>query len=229
MKKTGITVHCSATHPTWMQGSTAQEKVSEIRRWHVEGRGWRDIGYAYVIDRDGTVTKGRDLNGDGVVWDEVGAHTRGKNVDTIGICLIGGHGSSENDRFADNFTAEQNTALRGLIRELEEMLGPLSLHGHNEFAAKACPGFNVPQWYNSAPPRSRMKSKTAQGGVMAGVGACGAAVTDLSSDLQAAAGEVQGLLQYAPSLKALFVALTLAGIGLALYRRLGPDWKRGRR
>ena len=229
MAKTGIIVHCSATPPSWMVDKATSEKVAEIRRWHVQDRGWRDIGYAYLIDRDGTVAKGRDLDGDGNVWEEIGAHTKGKNKANIGICLIGGHGSSENDAFADHFTTEQNKALRELIRELEEMLGPLALHGHNEFAAKACPGFKVSQWYASNPPRSRMQSQTVQGGAMAGVGTCGTVATDMASELQTAAGEGQGLLQYAPSLKWAFVVLTLAGIGLALYRRMGPDWKRGRR
>lgn len=75
-----IIVHCTATRPDWWQGKSTSEKVDEIRRWHVEDRGWRDIGYHYLIDRDGTVAKGRPV-------EQVGAHCKGHNTGTIGISL----------------------------------------------------------------------------------------------------------------------------------------------
>ena len=94
---TEIIVHCTATRPEWWAGRHMADKVAEIRRWHVQDRGWKNIGYHYLIDRDGTVAEGRPV-------DQIGAHVQGKNTGTIGIALFGGHGSSENDEFSDNFT-----------------------------------------------------------------------------------------------------------------------------
>jgi N-acetylmuramoyl-L-alanine amidase len=143
-----IIVHCAATRPEWMQGQHIAAKVEEIRRWHTDpkpkGRGWKDIGYHYVIDRDGTVAPGRPL-------EQVGAHVQGHNTGTIGICLLGGHGSSERDQFEQHFTTAQDRALRKLIDRLVKEHGPMNLSGHNQYAAKACPGFNVPTWYAREP------------------------------------------------------------------------------
>ena len=52
-----IIVHCSATRPEWCASTTTAAKVAEIRRWHVSDRGWRDIGYHYVIDRNGVLAR----------------------------------------------------------------------------------------------------------------------------------------------------------------------------
>jgi len=123
-----------------MDGHSTEAKVDEIRRWHVNGNGWSDIGYHYVIDRDGTVAKGRPLA-------KTGAHTRGRNRDTVGVCLIGGHGSASTDDFSDNFTPEQDEALRHLLTSLMQTYNTISkVSGHNQYAAKACPGFSVPEW-----------------------------------------------------------------------------------
>ena len=54
-----IILHCADTRPDWMAGQSLADKVAEIRRWHVQQRGWRDIGYHWVIDRDGAVAPGR--------------------------------------------------------------------------------------------------------------------------------------------------------------------------
>ena len=71
-----IIVHCAATP----EGKDFT--VADIRRWH-KARGWSDIGYHYVVYRDGSVHKGRPVS-------KVGAHVRGRNRNTIGICYIGG-------------------------------------------------------------------------------------------------------------------------------------------
>lgn len=135
-----IIVHCAATRPDWMQSQPLIAKVREIDSWH-RGRGWSGIGYHYIIDRDGKVSDGRPL-------EMTGAHVKGRNTGTIGICLIGGHGSAETDRFLDNYTPEQDTALRRLIADLRRKIPSIStVSGHNQYAAKACPGFYVPDWY----------------------------------------------------------------------------------
>lgn len=130
-----VVIHCSATRREWMEDTSVADQAAEIDRWH-KARGWRAIGYHFVIGRDGAVAYGRDI-------DEAGAHVRGHNHDSIGICLIGGHGSSAEDAFETHFTIEQDTALRELLAALMLVLGPMKVHGHNEFAAKACPGFQV--------------------------------------------------------------------------------------
>lgn len=134
-----IIVHCSATRPDWMAGHAMSDKVNEIRRWHVSDRKWSDIGYHYLIDRNGTVATGRPV-------EKIGAHVQGHNTGTIGVCLIGGHGSSETDQFSQHFTAHQDKALRHLLADLQHRYKIRKVTGHNQYAAKACPGFNVPKW-----------------------------------------------------------------------------------
>ena len=133
---TEIILHCADTRPDWMAGRPPSEKVAEIRRWHVEQRGWRDIGYHWIVDRDGAVAPGRRET-------EIGAHVEGHNRGTIGICLLGGYGTSVDDPFDKNFTAAQAAAVRRLISEIKgrTVIGKVS--GHNEYAPKACPGFKV--------------------------------------------------------------------------------------
>ena len=134
-----IIVHCTATRPEWWATKSTGQKVAEIRRWHVSERGWRDIGYHYLIDRNGTIATGRPL-------EQIGAHTQGRNTGSIGIALFGGHGSAETDQFSDHFTGAQDKALRDLIARLQTQFGQLRISGHNEYAAKACPGFQVGLW-----------------------------------------------------------------------------------
>ena len=140
-----IIVHCSATKAEWMEGATVQAKVAEIKRWHTVDRGWSDIGYHYLIDRNGFVAAGRPL-------DKVGAHVKGHNTGSVGICLIGGHGSAATDKFSDHFTNAQDKSLRRLIGQLKADYGIVAVTGHNRYAAKACPGFRVPDWLDGKPP-----------------------------------------------------------------------------
>ena len=142
---TGIILHCSDTRPDWMAGRPLIEKVAEIRRWHVHGRGWRDIGYHWVIDRDGAIAPGRPET-------EIGAHVEGHNRGTIGICLLGGYGSKADDPFGRNFTAAQDRAVQQLIREIRRRTAIRSITGHNDHAPKACPGFRVAEWLGQSVP-----------------------------------------------------------------------------
>ena len=140
-----IIVHCTATRADWWAGKRTSEKVAEIKRWHVEDRGWKNIGYHYLIDRDGTVVKGRPI-------EQVGAHVSGHNTGTIGISLFGGHGSAETDMFHDHFANAQEAALHKLIADLRKRFGIIKISGHNQYAAKSCPGFNVPDWFRAVSP-----------------------------------------------------------------------------
>ena len=182
-----IIIHCSATPVNWMSGAEAQAKVNEIRRWHVEERGWSDVGYSHIIDRDGTVALGRPI-------EKAGAHTKGRNANSIGICLIGGQGGTANDVFGDNFTQAQDNALRTLIAGLKREYPTIEkISGHNQYAAKACPCFNVTAWYARKPApgisgvvgaRQRSKptqSRTVQATVVQGASAVGGAVGALNA------------------------------------------------
>lgn len=138
---TEIIVHCTDTRPDWWATRKTSMKVAEVRGWHMSpapvGRGWSDIGYHFLIDRDGTRAVGRRV-------DRVGSHVLGHNTGTIGVALFGGHGSSADDRFVDHFTPAQRTALRAQIAELRRRFPAIiKLSGHNDYAAKACPGFRV--------------------------------------------------------------------------------------
>lgn len=123
-----IILHCTATP----EGKHFD--VATIRRWHVKDRGWKDIGYHYVIYIDGSVHEGRPI-------EKAGAHTSGHNADSIGIVYVGGCDAKMKAK--DTLNEAQETAMVNLIKALREEHGELSLHGHNEFAAKACPSFKV--------------------------------------------------------------------------------------
>lgn len=188
-----IIVHCTATRAEWMKDKPANAKVDAVKEWHLN-RGWSDIGYHYLIDRDGTLATGRPL-------EKVGAHVKGHNTGSIGISLFGGHGSSENDAFSDNYTSQQEAALLKLLRDLREKYPSITtVSGHNQYAAKACPGFNVPRWYNGQSPRtSKAQSTTLQAVAASGAGVVGATGTaigalDDTAQLIVVAGAVVALL-----------------------------------
>lgn len=128
-----IIIHCAATP----EGKDFT--VQQIRQWHTapkpKGNGWRDIGYHFVIYRDGSVHVGRPI-------EQSGAHTSGHNAHSIGICYIGGC-AADGKTPKDTRTEAQKAALVRLVRELRSQFPGATVHGHNEFAAKACPSFNV--------------------------------------------------------------------------------------
>ena len=122
-----IIIHCTAT-PEGREVS-----VADVTRWH-RARGFRTIGYHYLIGLDGTVHKGRDIA-------EVGAHCTGRNACSVGICYVGGCDKSLQPK--DTRTEAQRRALRGLVAELKSRFPGAGVHGHREFAAKACPSFDM--------------------------------------------------------------------------------------
>lgn len=134
-----IAVHCVATRPEWLATAGLAAQRAEIRRWHVEDNGWRDIGYHWLIGRAGDVLAGRAET-------QIGAGIEGHNSGVIHVCLIGGFGASETDPFSRHFTGSQDTSLRQLLLGISMRTQITRISGHNEWAAKACPGFNVPHW-----------------------------------------------------------------------------------
>lgn len=135
-----IVIHATATNPSWYADKDAADVVKEIRRWHTTERSWSDIGYHFVVHRNGQIAAGRPIT-------RSGAHTRGHNKTTIGIALVGGRGGCADDVFMDNFTADQARELQALIESLQQEFPTIStISGHNDYATKACPCFDVGQW-----------------------------------------------------------------------------------
>lgn len=123
-----IIVHCSAT-PRGRRVTAA-----EIDRWHRE-RGFKKIGYHYVIGIDGEIERGR-------VEAEEGAHCLGHNARSIGICYVGGL-SSDGKVALDTRTDAQRVAMTELIMELKERYTGARVYGHRDFAKKECPCFDA--------------------------------------------------------------------------------------
>ena len=115
-------IHCSDTP------NTRDVTVEDIRDWHVNGNGWNDIGYHFVIYRDGTLHEGRKL-------ELVGAHCYGQNANSIGTCLIG----------RDKFTKRQMETLVVLQKLLKALIPTMKVtQGHREYDnGKTCPNFSV--------------------------------------------------------------------------------------
>lgn len=133
-----IIVHCTAT-PEYKHYT-----VTDIRRWHTTpvskgGRGWSDIGYHYVVDLDGTVEEGRDV-------DISGAHCVGHNTHSIGVCYVGGM-TMDNKQSKDTRTELQKNALLSLLIDLKKIYRNASIHGHRDFANKDCPSFDATAEY----------------------------------------------------------------------------------
>jgi len=134
-----IIIHCAATKPSMDIGA------KEIDEWHRE-RGWAAIGYTNVIRRDGTIEKGRDLDNDGDVDEEVGAHAKGFNANSIGVCLVGGMAEDGSDDC--NFTMRQYLALSVWIMEKQNLYPHAEVLGHRDLpnVDKTCPMFDVRAW-----------------------------------------------------------------------------------
>ncbi len=126
-----IIIHCSATK----EGNNVT--ASTIDQWHKD-RGWKGIGYHYVVALDGGIEYGRSIY-------ETGAHVKNQNEGSIGICYIGGLGQSMKPK--DTRTPEQKESLLLLLKTLKKMHPEATIHGHNEFSAKACPCFNAKEEY----------------------------------------------------------------------------------
>lgn len=139
-----IVVHCSATDEELDVG------VDEIRAWHKE-KGWSDVGYHYVIRRNGQGEIGRGIT-------EIGAHVKGHNKESIGICLVGG--VNETGQATNNFTPEQFNTLEKILIGMKAYAPDAKILGHRDLSPdtdgdgiieefewmKACPSFEVSEW-----------------------------------------------------------------------------------
>tara|TARA_R110000822_G_scaffold69985_5_gene169566 strand:- start:1654 stop:2100 length:447 start_codon:yes stop_codon:yes gene_type:complete len=127
-----IIVHCSATR----EGQDINAKT--IRQWHLD-RGWKDIGYHYVILLDGTIEKGREDKNEG-------AHTLGHNHSSIGICYSGGL-DKDGKTPKDTRTEKQEESLISLLLSLKKEHKEAIVYGHRDFSNKACPSFDATSEY----------------------------------------------------------------------------------
>ena len=130
-----LIVHCSATREC-----DDSVNASVIDRWH-KARGWKGCGYHFIVLIDGTIETGRMI-------DKVGAHVKGMNKSSIGICYIGGL-ERDGKTPKDTRTPEQKESLLLLIKTLNKIYPEATLHGHNEFSNKACPSFDVQSQYKN--------------------------------------------------------------------------------
>ena len=125
-----VVFHMSETPPSMDIG------VDRIREWHLD-RGFSDIGYHFVIHKNGFIEKGRPLH-------IVGAHCRRKNKTSVGVCYVGGW-EGKDDR-----TELQEESMHRLMASLTMVFGALNVFGHYEFKpSKTCPNFNPKKefWY----------------------------------------------------------------------------------
>lgn len=131
-----VILHCSATR----EGDDID--AATIRAWHTSPpRNWSDIGYHFVVRLDGSVETGRPIT-------RPGAHARGHNKDSIGICYVGGLDAGGHPK--NTMTREQRSSINRICRALCMVLNqPLTLHGHREFSKKACPSFEVREAFAS--------------------------------------------------------------------------------
>lgn len=127
-----IVLHCSATAPALDVGA------AEIRQWH-RAKGWSDIGYHFVIRRNGEIEEGRPP-------EEIGSHVKNHNANSIGVCLVGGVDARQRPK--NNFTTAQWSALGRLLAELQSRYPRSHVIGHRDFpnVAKACPCFDATDW-----------------------------------------------------------------------------------
>jgi len=133
---THLVLHYSATY------SDQNLDIRDIDRMH-RARGFKKVGYHYVIKRNGMIERGRKET-------EIGAHVKGQNTGKIGICLIGGlERSSGPNVGVDNRTEAQKTAAASLIRDLLTRHPGAKVLGHRDLAATLCPAYDAAAWWAS--------------------------------------------------------------------------------
>jgi len=130
-----IVVHSSATPPTMDIGAAT------IDEWHRE-RGFDMIGYHVVIRREGVIEYGRAL-------DIQGAHVKGYNSRSIGVCVVGGVDSTMEEE--NNFTEEQFSTLERVLTALQGLFPEAVVVGHRDIAYNntSCPSFDVQGWWEN--------------------------------------------------------------------------------
>ena len=119
-----LVVHCSDTH------NSENLTAIDIHKMHL-GFGWDGIGYHKIITRSGEIENGRPE-----YW--IGAHVKGKNEFSLGVCLIG----------KDKFTNEQFISLERVLKKWKMKYPKAKIVGHKDTGntKKSCPNFDVIKW-----------------------------------------------------------------------------------
>jgi N-acetylmuramoyl-L-alanine amidase len=126
-------IHCAATY------ARMNWRAEDIRRVHVDENGWSDIGYHFVVGRDGLIESGRDIK-------RPGAHAAGHNAKSIGVCIVGGLGDDNKAVF--NFTRVQFKSLEKLIDDLRAQYPNIEVIGHRDVSKKECPSFDASVYFS---------------------------------------------------------------------------------
>ena len=115
-----IILHCSDSDVE------AHDNLETIEEWHKQ-RGFTECGYHFIIQKNGVIEMARPI-------EKIGAHCKGKNTGSIGICLCG----------AKEFTEAQFTSCRRLVKMLMQFTPKMEVFGHCDFSVKKyyCPGFD---------------------------------------------------------------------------------------
>ena len=129
-----IIIHCTATP----EGRTVT--VKDVDTWHRQA-GYQKIGYHYLIGLNGERWQGRSV-------EEVGAHTKDHNQNSIGICYVGGL-AADGKTPKDTRTTMQKVALLTLLEEIKACYPNATIHGHREFTPKDCPCFDAKNEYKN--------------------------------------------------------------------------------
>lgn len=140
-----IIVHCAATPEG--RDYTSQQ-VSDWHKarnfsYYIDAKTGKKmyVGYHYLIHLDGTIEACRPES-------VRGCHVSGYNANSIGICYIGGV-AADGKTPKDTRTAAQKESLLKLLKELKRKYPASTIHGHREFAAKACPSFDARTEYKN--------------------------------------------------------------------------------
>lgn len=140
-----LVIHCTAT------ADGREVSSDEIRAWHTDpvskgGRGWKQVGYTDMIHLDGRVERLVGNNEDANVdtW-EITNGVKGINSVSRHIVYVGGL-DARTRKASDTRTAAQRSALRGYVTDFHRRFPDVRITGHNEFAAKDCPCFDVQSW-----------------------------------------------------------------------------------
>ena len=141
-----IIVHCTAT-PEGQDTTVEQIRKNHMAPVSKGGRGWSDIGYHYVIYRDGSIHNGRKV-------DVAGAHCTGHNSHSIGVCYVGGLENRPGVAYAqlkpkDTRTEVQKASLLKLLKDLKRLYPIAKIRGHRDFVNKACPSFDATKEYRT--------------------------------------------------------------------------------
>ena len=137
-----LIIHCTATPPD------RDVTKKDIEKWHLEGRGWKRLGYSDLINLKGELINLTNWDQDGIVenhemtWGVAG-------INSISMHVVYAGGVDKQMKPLDTRNNFQDYALETYVKFILLRYPWITVHGHNEFSNKACPSFDVQQWLRS--------------------------------------------------------------------------------